>query len=64
MFKPKNIVNLVKERVEVQDDVKHKVHEYEYDYKYRSKGFYRSRNDGFLGSFLENKYLKEHTYLQ
>ena len=32
MFKPKNIVNLVKERVEVQDDVKHKVHEYEYDY--------------------------------
>jgi len=32
IFKPKNMLNLAKERVEVQDDAKHKVHEYEYDY--------------------------------
>ena len=32
IFKPKNILNLVKERVEVQDDAKHKIHGYEYDY--------------------------------
>jgi len=32
IFKPKNIMNLAKERAEVQDDAKHKVHEYEYDF--------------------------------
>ena len=42
IFKPKNIMNLAKERAEVQDDAKHKVHEYEYDF---------NSNDDLFGKF-------------
>ena len=32
IFKPKNLVNLAKEKVETQDDINHKTHEYEYNF--------------------------------
>ena len=32
MFKPKNLVSLAKERLEVNEDLEHKNHKYTYDY--------------------------------
>ena len=38
IFKPKNLVNIAKEKVETQDDINHKTHEYEYNFNWQSNG--------------------------